>query len=106
MNLPHTITIERATDGAADDRGVPAQTWATLETARAWVQPKSAKELGQLSQGGPVVSTHSIYVDPNADVNEDDRIDYGSQTYQIDGIRDEAGLGHHFKIDAHLVEDA
>ena len=103
MRLIHTITIERASDGAADDRGVPAQTWAPSSTAQAWVQPKSARELMQLSQGGPVASTHSIYVDPNADVTEADRIVFDGSTYQIDGIRDEAGYGHHFKVDAHLV---
>lgn len=104
MRLPHTITIQRNTPGAVDDRGVPAQVWATTTTAQAWVQPKSVREIQQLSQGGPVVSTHSIYVEPAASVNENDRISYGSKTYQIDGIKDEAGIGHHLKLDCHLVE--
>ena len=104
MRFVHTVTIERASDGTDDDRGVPAQTWTTSSTAQAWVQPKTVKELMQLSQGGPVVSTHSIYVDPQADVNEADRIVFGGDTYQIDGVSDAAGIGHHFKVDAHLVE--
>jgi len=103
MRLIHVITIERASDGALDDRGVAAQTYATLATARAWVQPKQAREMAQLSQAGPVVSTHSIYVDPSADITEADRVVFDGDTYQIDGKRDEAGYGHHFKLDAHLV---
>ena len=104
MRLPHTITIERNTEGALDDRGVPAQSWATLSTARAWVQPKSSREVAQLSQSAPVVSTHSVYVEPGTGVTAADRIRFGGDTYQVDGIRDEAGVGHHLKLDCHLVE--
>lgn len=103
MHLPHSVTIERATAGTADDRGVAAQTWATLATVAAWVQPKSSYELRQLSQAGPVVSDHNVYLWPT-DVAEGDRIVYAGATYQVDGIRDEAGIGHHLKVDCHLVE--
>ena len=104
MLLRHTVTIERNTPGAADDRSVGAASWATLETARAWVQPKSSKELMQLSQAGPNSSTHTIYIDPGADITGADRIAFGGATYQLDGDPlDEAGMGHHFKADAHLV---
>ena len=105
MRLVHTISIERSSDGSLDDRGVPAQTWIAAATARAWVQPKSARELMQLSQAGPTVSTHSVYLDPNADITAADRIVFDGDAYQVDGIRDEAGIGHHFKVDAHLVEE-
>jgi len=103
MNLPHQLTIQRATDGTPDDRGVPAQTWATLATCSGWVQPKNARELAQLSQGGPVVSDHTVYMWPT-DITEGDRIVYGAQTYEVEGITDEAGIGHHLRIDARLVE--
>ena len=105
MDFPHSVTIQRATDGAIDDRGVAVQTWADLATARAWVQPKNARELAQLSQSGPVTSSHTVYLWPTADVTEADRLVYGGDTYQIEGIRDEAGLAHHFKLDCKLVEE-
>lgn len=104
MRLPHTVTIQKNTPGALGDRGVAAQVWTTRATARAWVQPKSVRELQQLSQSGPVVSTTSIYLEPVSGILEADRISYGGGTYQIDGIKDEAGLGHHLKLDCHLVE--
>jgi len=105
MRYPHAIVIERASDGADDDRGVPVQTWATLDTVDAWVQPKSARELAQLSQAGPVTSTHNVYLEPT-DVTEADRFTHDGDTYQITGIRDEAGVGHHLKLECRLVEDA
>lgn len=105
MNLPHNVTVQKVTAGVVDDRGVPAQVWSTrTANARAWVQPKSVREVQQLSQGGPVVSSHSIYLEPGTGIIEGDRITYGSNTYQVDGVKDEAGLGHHDKVDAHLVE--
>ena len=104
MDFPHTLTIQRSTDGAADDRGVALQTWADLADVPGWVQPKGARELAQLSQAGPVTSTTTIYLWP-CDVTEADRLVYSGDTYQISGIRDEAGMGHHLKLDARLVED-
>jgi len=103
VNLPHTVTIERATKGSLDDRGVAAQTWATLVTVAAWVQPKSARELAQLSQGGPVAATHTVYLWPS-DITAGDRFVWEGTTYQLDGIRDAAGIAHHLECDAHTVE--
>ena len=47
----------------------------------------------------------TIYLWPT-DIAEADRIVWGTATYQVDGIRDEAGIGHHYRVDAHLVEGA
>jgi len=99
---PHEVDIERAAEGSRDDYGVPAQTWSTLATVPAWVQPKSARELAQLSQGGPVTVTHTIFLDPT-DLSESDRIAYAGKVYEIEGIRDAAGYGHHLEVDAHTV---
>jgi hypothetical protein len=107
MKLPHRILIERATAGAEDERGMPGQTWATLaDGIPAFVQPLQSEELAQLSQGGPVASDHAIYLLPT-DLRESDRIRFDpsdGRVFQVDGIRDEAGLGHHLKVMAHMVE--
>jgi head-tail adaptor len=104
-SFPHTLVIERASEGAADDRGVPAQSWATLATVSGRIEPKTVREAMQLSQAGPVVSTHTAYLLPT-DIAEGDRIASGGSTYQIDGIRDPDGLGIITVVDAHLVEYA
>lgn len=102
MQFPHVVTIERATAGSRDDYGHPTQTWTAQTGVQAWVQPKSARDLALLSQGGPVVSDYTIFTHAT-DISESDRIVFGAQTYQIDGVRDAAGIGHHLEIDAHKV---
>jgi SPP1 family predicted phage head-tail adaptor len=92
------------TNGAEDERGVPAQTWATLATVKGSVQPKSVQEVAQLTQGGPVVSDLTLFLHPT-DLREGDRIiGAAGQVYQVDGVRDPAGAGHHLEVDVHLVE--
>ena len=102
MRYPHSLTIERATEGALDDYRMPAQTWATLTTTPGWVQPKSATDMAMMSQGGPVSSTHTIYL-PVIDLRESDRIMYDGKQYEVVGVRDAAGIGHHLEVDATLV---
>lgn len=100
--LNHVVTIERATPGAKDERGEPAQTWSTLATVRASVQPLSDADLMQLGQGGPVESTWKVYIEPT-DVTDADRLREGSRTLQIDSKSDQGGAGHHIRLDCHEV---
>jgi SPP1 family predicted phage head-tail adaptor len=100
--LRHTLVIERATNGSPDERGVPAQTWATLATIKGSIQPLTSLEVAQLTQGGPVASTHKAYIAPT-DILEGDRVRADGILYQIDGIDDEAGWGHHLKLNLHAV---
>lgn len=104
--LIHSLVIERVTNGTADDYNMPAQTWAALgEPVRGLVQPRNARELAQLSQGGPVASDHVIYLLPT-DVREADRVRFDpddGRRYQIMGVRDAAGIGHHLEVDATMV---
>jgi SPP1 family predicted phage head-tail adaptor len=106
MNLPQTIVIERVTNGTEDEYGNPAQTWTALgDPVAASVQPKKAQDMALLSQGGPVISDHTIYLYPTA-LNEGDRIRFDpddGRLYQVDGVRDAAGRGHHLEVDAHMV---
>jgi SPP1 family predicted phage head-tail adaptor len=102
--MNHAIVIERATGGTRDERGAPTQTWATSSTVAASVQPLSDRDLVQLGQGGPVASTYKVYVPSGTDVTQADRLKEGSRLLQIDGIRDQAGAGHHLRLDVHEVE--
>jgi len=47
----------------------------------------------------------NIYLYPT-DLAEADRIVSDGLTYQVDGVHDEGGADHHFRVDAHLVQDA
>lgn len=104
--LNHQVTIERPAEGALDDRGIPSQTWSTVATLAASVQPKSIVEMAQLSQGGPVVGEYTMYIPGVPDIADSDRITEGSRVFEVVGIRDAAGAHHHVEIDCHLVEEA
>lgn len=101
--LNHSLTIERSTDGARDERGVPVQTWASIATVMASVQPLTDKDLMQLSQGGPTAATLKVYLLGTPDVTEADRLIEGTQVLQIDGKFDQAGAGHHLRLNCHEV---
>lgn len=110
--LIHDLVVERATEGPATpgtpeyDYNQTVQTWATLAEVRGLVQPKTAREVAQLNEAGAVVSTFTIYLRPT-EIQPADRLrmepDDGRR-WEIDGIRDAAGLGHHLEVDARLVE--
>lgn len=102
--LIHTLVVERATSGTADERGVPSQTWATAATIPGLIQQKRADELAQLSQAGPVTSLHKAYLPYGADVHESDRIRQGGRLFQVTGIDpDVGGAQHHAVADLQLV---
>lgn len=104
--LVHTLVIERPTDGAVDEYNQPTTTYAPLSEVPGLVQPKTAREVAQLNQAGAVVSTFTIYLRPT-EVQPSDRVtvvDGGmAGTYEIDGVRDAAGIGHHLELDARMV---
>jgi head-tail adaptor len=117
--LNHRVTINRAVvtfdgpDVVLDDHGQPVVTDTVIATVAAGIQPKSARELAQLNQAGVASSTHSIYLLPT-DVSTADRIvhvasacpltvDLPDGTYQVIGVPDAAGAGHHLELDAQLV---
>lgn len=102
--LVHTIAIERATPGTVDDYNQPSETWATIATVPALVQPKSGRELAQLNNAGPVRFEYRIFMRVT-DVAEGDHLvrqDPG-EVYQIGFVADAAGIGHHLEIEASRV---
>ena len=104
--LIHTLAIERATSGASDEYGQPSRTYATLATFRGRIEPKSAREVGLLSGAGAVVSDHVLRTRPR-DLRASDRIRFeptDGRMYEITGIRDMAGAGHHLTVDLTLLE--
>jgi head-tail adaptor len=104
--LRHRLVILRAVPGAEDAHGAPQLTWTAVATTRGWVQPRRARELAQLSQGGPVTSDHVVFLLPTdvraADVLRFDPDD--GRRLAIRAVRDAAGRGHHLELDAQLVQ--
>jgi hypothetical protein len=104
--LLHTFVIERPTDGVVDEYNQPTTTYATLASVPGLMQPKRVNELAQLNQAGATVSTHTGYLRPT-EIQPSDRVRIASGpmagTYEIDGVRDAAGLGHHYELDCRMV---
>ena len=104
--LIHRLAVERATPGAEIAYGQPSRTYATLATFRGRIEPKSTREVAALSGAGVVVSDHTLYTRPR-DLRESDRIRFDpddGQDFEITGIRDAAGAGHHLTVDLTLIK--
>lgn len=98
-----SLRIERPTSGSLDAYHQPTRTYSTLATVPGLIQPLSAKEIALLSQAGPVVSQHRGYITPR-DITTADRIVADDRTYEITGIADAGGVGHHLELALTLIE--
>ena len=107
--LRHELDIERfapVLDGAGDpiedDYGQGQIAWSKLATVDAWVQPMSVQEQQRASGGGPVVSSHKVFMLPT-EVRAADRLKHGSLYYSIDSVLNAAGKDHHYELMCHQV---
>lgn len=112
--LEHRVTIVRESEtGTLDDYGQPVTSAAVLATVQAAIQPRSAEEQAAVSQAGAAVSDHVIYLLPT-DVTTADYISHDPVTcpmtsdlpdarFEITGVPNAAGRGHHLEVEARLV---
>lgn len=111
--LRHTLVVKRQvqttvpvhdpaepTDGDPifDDYGQPVMAEATVATVAGRIAPKSAREAALLSQAGAVVSTHTGYIWPLPGLDTGCWIESGGVRYDIVGMPDAAGQGHHLEL--------
>ena len=98
----HTITIERASAGAASARGHAALSWTTHLILAGLVQERSGREVE-----GPdhvaVISNALIFLPFGTDVTERDRISANGQRYELLFVRDPGAKSRHLEIDARRV---
>lgn len=91
-------------DPTYDERGQPITTSATIVPA--WpcrIEPRSAREVAQLSQAGPVVADHIVYGQPT-DLRTGDRlVATDDRVFEVMVIDDAGGHGHHFEVQARRV---
>ncbi len=88
--------------GALDDYGQPVTAEATVATVDGRIRPRTAREVPLASHGGAAISTHIADLWPVAGLNTGCWIETGGVRYDITGISDAAGAGHHLALD--LVE--
>lgn len=104
--LVHRLAVERsAGNGVVDELNHEGRAWSTVATVDGLVQPKRVTEVAQLNEAGAVVSDHTIFLLP-VDLREADRIRFepdDGRRYEVRGVRDAAGIGHHLEVDARMV---
>jgi hypothetical protein len=103
-NVQTTVPVHvpaEPTDGDPifDDYGQPVMAESTVATVPGRIEPKSAREVALLSQAGAVVSTHTGYVRPLAGLDAGCWIESGGVRYDIVGMPDAAGAGHHVELE-------
>lgn len=111
--LTHTVTIVRETPtDTLDDYGQPTVT-TSQRTVKAAVQPRTEREQALMSNAGAAVSDHVIYMFPT-DLTTADAIVHDEGTcpvasdlptgrFEIVGVPNAAGLGHHLEVEANMV---
>lgn len=102
--LNTTCTIRRFTEGAADDYGQPAKSWANLATGvLCRLEPTSGKEIWIDKQ--LVISNFTLFLLPAQDVTEKDEIVLGGETYNVLLVSDAAGHGHHQELALQAIRE-
>lgn len=114
--LTHTVHLERDVDTGSDDGyEVATTTVAVGQSFKAAIQPRTAREIAAATQAGAPLSDFTIFmrarvlttgdriVHDTADCALADVADYQDAWFEITGIRNAAGLGHHLEVDARLV---
>lgn len=113
--LIHSVTIRRATQGAEDDYGQPALTWADLATVQALIQPRNTRLGGGQAEeltthgGGTSITDHNIFLRPT-DITSADEVyatdagTYTGKTFEVILVRDAGGQGHHLEVSVRLIE--
>jgi hypothetical protein len=103
--LIHTLVIYRNADsGAEDEWGNPITGPEIVATVDGRIRPISAREVALVSQAGAVVSTHIADLYPVTGLTTACWIEMGGERYDIHGIRDAAGQGHHLALDLVAVQ--
>ena len=95
----HTLVVKRRTAiGGVDGYGQPLTTEMTLATVPGLIQPRSAREVAQASQGGAAIGQHVAYLDPLAGLGTDCWIEKDGIRYDLVSIADAGGVGHHLEL--------
>lgn len=112
--LEHTVTIVRRTASGEDDFGQDRFTESAVATVKAAIQPKDERELALSTQAGAAVSDHTIYLFPTDIVGSDYILhdqgdcpmtsDLPHMRFEIEGIRNAAGKGHHLEVTARSIQ--
>lgn len=114
--LDHQVHLERRVDsGVEDDFGNPVITPEVGQTFAAAIQPRTVREVQLVAQNGVAIADTVIYCLPRVIATGDaiihdtaacpkaDAVDLPTGRYELTGVRNETGRGHHLALDARLI---
>ena len=115
--LTHTVSIVRKADAhTLDDYGQPVTSDDVIATVKAAIQPRRENEQAAVSQAGPAIANYVIFMFPtdlttaDAIVHDQDICpltnDLPTGRFELQGVPNAAGLGHHLEVQARLIESA
>ena len=97
------VTLDVNGDPILDTYNQPVSAPATLATVKGRIRPRTAREVPLTSEAGAVVSTHIGDIRPLAGLGTDCWIESGGVRYDVTGMPDAAGAGHHLMLDLQAV---
>lgn len=113
--LDHTVHVVRRAETGEDDYGHAETVDEVGGPFRAAIQPKSVRDVALISQAGAAIGLYTIYcqprvIDTSAALIHDtdqcpkaDERDFPTARFEITGVRQQTGRGHHLALDAKLV---
>lgn len=82
-----------------DDYGQATYAPAVLATVDGRIRPRTAREVPLTSQAGAAISTHIADLYPVTGITTACWIEHDGQRFDITGVSDAAGAGHHMTLD-------
>jgi hypothetical protein len=103
--LIHRLDVKRAAaTGTLDEYGQPITAPSTVASAvPGLIQPRTVRELVLASQAGAQIGTHVAFMRPLTGLANDCWFELGGVRFDIVGIADAAGRGHHLEISLQAV---
>jgi hypothetical protein len=93
------VALDVNGDPILDDYGQATYAPAVLATVDGRIRPRTAREVALVSHAGAAISTHIGDLWPVAGVTTACWIEHDGVRYDVTGVNDAAGAGHHLQLD-------
>jgi len=105
MIYPHTITIIKAVRVESSIGGISIEHPGNGYSAKAFIQPQR-ESLSVVNEIGGYDMISTVYAEPTANIEANDRMIFDSRTYEITGSISQYGRSgsHHIKAVARLLD--
>jgi hypothetical protein len=114
--LDHRVYIERdLATGSDDEWGQPTTIVEVSGPIAASIQPKRVREVALITSGGASIGDYTVFMLPRRIAASDAIIheeamcgkpsgqDYPDLRFEVTGVRNAAGRGHHLEVDCQLI---